>query len=235
MSTYRQIVSDAGDLLNQHSIGRLAHVAQYWQAMEWVEHQQQLLDTEAEVSRTGEAFVCLYPKLLQHPEAKRLVLGEFGLFLLAKGGERAKAIWDQKLCTPDKQHIEQFAQRLADPETRKTIETYEALVSAYPPKGHAVERLVAIHLCNALKHHNIAFPDSIGVDIRQWGPTSEFANGKKYFSLVPLISAYAPRRINESFGCAFADLIGSDLKTVIESSVAYALKAIILNVIQRSA
>ena len=146
MPTYREIVIAADALLRPHSVGRLAHILDYWDAMEWIEHQKQVIDAEAEVSRTGEPFVCLYPKLLQHPDAARLVLAEFGLFLLSKGGERARAIWDQKLCAAEKEQIDDFAARLASPESRKRVNTYEALVLSYPVKGHAVKRLVAIHL-----------------------------------------------------------------------------------------
>lgn len=234
MPTYRQIVKAAGDRLSNHEAGKLAHVADFWDAIRWIEHPNQLLQTDAELSRTGEAFVNLYPSLLQNADPVRLVLIEFGLYVLHKGGDRARAIWENKLARPAKEHIETFAQRLADPEVRRTTQTYDAFVQSYPDKGHAVERLVALHLCNALIHQNIAFNDSQGVDILKWGPTAEFATGKKYFSLTPLASAYAPRRLNDCFGCAFADFVLTDLGMVIESSVQHALKGVMLNVIQRS-
>ena len=234
MATYRKIVKAASDRLSNHEVGKLAHVVDFWDSIQWLEHNDQLLQAEAELSRNGQPFVNLYPSLRQSKEPERVVLTEFGLFLLHKGGPRAKAIWDNKLASPDSEHIKVVAERLADPEVRKNTGTYEAFVQSLPDKGHAVERLVAVHLCNALKHHNIAFPDSVGVDIYKWGPTAEFANGQKYFSLTPLISAYAPRSLNDCFGCAFADLVLTDLNMVIESSVKYALKGTMLNVLQRS-
>lgn len=234
MGTHREIVQAAGKKIDEHEVGKLAHLVDYWSKMQWIEHADQTLQTDAELSRTHEPFVNLYPSLQRAADPVRLVLIEFGIFLLHKGGQRAGAIWKNKLLAPTKEHIKTCATRLADPSIRQQLQTYEAFVQSYPEKGHAVARLVALHLCNALKHHNIAFPDSIGVDIYTWGPTAEFANGQKYFSLTPLLSAYAPRRINDCFGCAFADLVLTNLSTVIESSVQYALKSVMLNVIQRS-
>ena len=234
MATYREIVKAAHKRLSGHEVGLLAHVADYWSSLQWIEHEDQLLQADAELSRTGEAFVNLYPSLRQNKDPERVVLTEFGLFLLERGGKRAKALWENKLAKPDRKHIETVATRLADPQVRKTTGTYEAFVQALPDKGHAVERLIAIHLCNALKHHNIAFPSSQGVDIFKWGPTSEFANGQKYFSLTPLLSAYAPRSLSGCFGCAFADLVMTNLSMIIESSVQYAAKGVMLNVLQRS-
>ena len=235
MQAYRQIVQKAGEHLSQHETGKLAHIADFWNAIQWVEHPKQRLLADAELSRTGEAFINLYPSLLKNADPARVVLTEFGLYILHKGGDRAKAIWEKKLAKPAKAHIEMFASRLADPETRRKTTSYDALVQAYPDKGHAVARLVAVHLSNALIHQNIPFTDSHGVDIRAWGPTAEFATGKKYFSLVPLVSAYAPRSLNGCFGCAFADFVLTDLGMVTESSVQHALKRTMLNVIQRSA
>ena len=234
MPTYRQIVKAAAERLSQHEAGKLAHVADFWDAIQWIEHPDQLLKTDTELSRTGEAFVNLYPSLQQHADPVRQVLIEFGLYVLHKGGNRAKALWENKLVKPAKEHIQMFADRLADPEVRRATTSYDALVQAYPDKGHAVARLVAVHLSNALIHQNIPFTDSQGVNVYKWGPTTEFANGRKYFSLTPLLSAYAPRSINDCFGCAFADYVLTGFDMVIESSVKHTLREVMLNVIQRS-
>ena len=80
--------------------------------MEWLEHKQQWLKADCELSRTGDAFVNLYPSLAKKPDAIRQVLREFGLFLLAKGGTRAKNIWEKKLTTPEPAHVDLFADKL---------------------------------------------------------------------------------------------------------------------------
>ena len=63
MPTYRKIVKAAGDRLSNHEVGKLAHVADFWTSLQWLEHPDQLLQADAELSRTGEPFVNLYPSL----------------------------------------------------------------------------------------------------------------------------------------------------------------------------
>ena len=234
MASVKEIVKSTSKLLLGSEIGQQDHVLGFWKGMEWLEHKQQVLKADCELSRTGDAYVNLYPSLTKAPDAGRQVLREFGLFLLAKGGQRAKNIWEKKLTTPEPAHIDLFADKLKSAELRQTCKTYDDVVATYPEKGFAVPRLIAIHLANALRLHNIPFVDSVGVDIRTWGPTMEFCQGKKYYSLLPLC-AYAPRDICADFGQAFADLIVSQLDSVIEMSTRYEFKKVMRRVIQRSA
>lgn len=234
MPNLKEVVRDASKLLLASEIGQQDHVLAFWKTIEWHEHKKQLLKADCELSRTGDAYINLYPSLAKNPVAVRAVLREFGIYLLVKGGERAKAIWEKKLTTPEPAHIDLFADKLKSAELRQTCKTYEQVVDTYPKKGSAVPKLVAIHLANALRLHNIPFVDSTGVNIRTWGPTTEFCQGKKYYSLLPL-SAYAPRDICDCFGRAFADLIVSHLDCVIEMSTRYEFKKILRRVIQRSA
>lgn len=233
MATNREIVKAAGDLLKASEIGEQAHIENFWKSLEWIEHKKQLLKTNCEVSRTGDAFVNLYPSLASSPNAGREVLREFGLFLLAKGGPRALSIWQKKLTTPEPSHIDVFAEKLASAEIRQTCKTYDDVINTYPQRGNAVAKLIGIHLANALRMHNIPFVDSIGVNIKTWGPTLEFCQGKKYYSLLPL-TAYAPRDIVDDFGHAFADMLITGLETVIEKSTRFEFKKIVRRVIQRS-
>jgi hypothetical protein len=234
MASAKEIVKSTNSLLLGSEIGQQDHVLAFWKEIEWLEHKQQVLKADCEVSRTGDAYINLYPSLADARDAGRQVLREFGLFLLAKGGARAKNIWEKKLTTPEPAHIDLFVDKLKSAELRQTCKTYDDVVATYPEKGHAVPRLIAIHLANALRLHNIPFVDSVGVDIKTWGPTTEFCQGKKYYSLLPLC-AYAPRDICVDFGKAFADLIVSGLDSVIEMSTRYEFKKVIRRVIQRSA
>ncbi len=235
MSTHQQIVQQAGDVLLAHEIGKQEHVRNLWKSVQWLSFGTQALDTEAELDQAKGPQIRLYPSLVRNPKAVKAALREFGLLILAKGGDRAQEIWEKKLIAPKPEEIESFNQKLKDPAVREKCHTYEDLVQQYPNKGHSVERLVAIHFCNALLANNVSYPDSIGIDIQTWGPTAQFATGKKYYSLVPLSSAYAPGDIHRCFGCAFAACLTDNLRTVLDTSVAGALRTIIQNVVQRAA
>jgi hypothetical protein len=235
MPTFQQIVKQAGSHLLANDIGKQEHVKNMWRSVEWQPFDKQVLDTEIELSMTKDPLIRLYPSLLADVKAAKAVLREFGLLVLARGGDRAESIWEKKLIAPTKAQVDQFANALKDETTRAKCHTYAELMQTYPEKGHSVDRLVGIHLANALLANNVSFGDSIGVDVYKWGPTAQFANGKKYFSLVPLTSAYCPGEIHRCFGCALAALIMDNLKGVLDLSVADGLRVIIRNVIQRSA
>jgi hypothetical protein len=231
MATLKDVVVETGQILIDHPLW--SELRELWHTIQWQQAPNDSGDGVA-LSPAAEPIVRLHPNLLQNPNAGKAVLREFGKFILRRGGDRAETIWDKKLGVPDEEHIDEFAKKLSDPELRKTCKTYEELLQSYPQRGHSVERLIAIHMANALIANNIPYPDSVGVNIKTWGPTAEFANHKKYHSLVPLTSAYCPPIIHADFGTAFAELIIDDLHSVQDTSVAYALKGVIRNVLKRA-
>jgi hypothetical protein len=232
MPTFKNLIKQTGNLLDGHPVGK--SLLELWKSVEWQEMAEDHGKSEAALSPTNNALIRLFPSLLKNPKAGWIVLREFGDFVLAKSGSHGRSIWQKKLSIPTEEQIDAFALKLADPEVRKTCQTYEQLVSGYPSKGHAVDRLVAVHFSNALMANNLPFRDSQGVDIKHWGPTAEFASRKRYHSLIPLTSAYCPKEVHESFGCAFAELVVSNLNCCRDKSVAYALKGTILNVVRRA-
>ena len=200
MPTFQQIVKQAGNKLLANDLGKQEHVQALWKSVEWQPFDKQVLDTEVELSTVKDPLIRLYPSLLANVKAPKAVLREFGLLLLDRGGERAASIWDDKLIAPTQEQIEQFANALKDETVRSKCQTFAELIQTYPEKGHSVDRLVGIHFANALLANNVSFNDSVGVDIHKWGPTAQFAAGKKYFSLVPLTSAYCTGEIHRCFG-----------------------------------
>jgi hypothetical protein len=235
MPTFQQIVKLAGSHLLTNEIGKQDHVRGMWQSVRWQPFAQNIADTDVELSLNRDPLIRLYPALLGNAKAAKAVLREFGLLLLARGGDRAEAIWEKKLLAPSQEQIETFATALADETTRARCHSYLDLIHTYPDKGHSVDRLVGIHFCNALLANNVSYGDSMGVNIHAWGPTAQFAARQKYFSLVPLTSAYCPGEIHRCFGCAFASLILDNLRAVPDLSVAAGLRLILRSVIQRSA
>jgi len=232
---YKPFVKSAQKALDAHEIGQDEVVNSWWKAIEWMGHETPLGQTTARLDAQKNTTIHLYPPLTYEPDPRLHILREFGLLLLAKGGERSQSIWDKKLITPTPDQVNTFEQALKDEKNRSTCNRYEDLINTYPEKGQSVNRLVGIHIANALLANNIPFADSIGVNIHKWGPTAQFCRLKKYFSLVPLSSAYSPPEIHRCFGCAFAALVLNNLGQVMDSSVTFALKTIIRNVIKRAA
>jgi hypothetical protein len=149
------------------------------------------------------------------------------MFVLARTGERGAALWKNKLDTPTKDQIGIAKNKLECPELRKTCQTYKEILNDYPDKGHSVDRLVYINIVNALLANNIAYPDSVGVDVMTWGPTEEYCRLRKYHCLIPLASAYCQANVYNDFGVALASMIIGKLGDVRDSSVACAMRGIV--------
>jgi hypothetical protein len=161
------------------------------------------------------------------PDATQRVLREFGNFILLRAGERGEAIWKGKLDAPTKEQVALVKEKLADPELRKNCHTFKDVLDTYPGSGHSVDRLVYINIMNALLANNLAYTDTVGVDIMTWGPAAEYCNLKKYHTLVPLVSAYSPFDVYNCYGAALAAMVMDGLGEVRDSSVAYALRGIV--------
>jgi len=232
MRTYRQIVKEATTALKNHKFGTNAKVLNLWNEVEWQEIPKADGKRDAELSPSAH-LIALYPALLQSPKAVSSVLREFGLLIQRTGGDRAALIWDKKLDLPTPEQAKTVAQKLEDPEIRNRCKTYEHVKDTYPETGSAVDRLVFINVANALLANNVPFRDSQGVDVFKWGPASQYLAFKKYHYLTPLTSAYCPPEVNRCFGCAFAEMVLTDLKCCRDSSVAAAMRRIIGNVISR--
>jgi hypothetical protein len=169
--------------------------------------------------------VFLYPCLSRFtPEHQAFcVLREFAQFLLLKASDEMETHWKQKLTLPTQDQIDAFATRL-----NQDFKSYADVVASLKSP---VDRLVATHLANAMMANGQAFAGATNVNVRKWGPTQEFAGCRRYFSLVPLTSAYCPREIDRDFGSAFASMCVYDLKTVLHTQVKDALVQIIERII----
>jgi hypothetical protein len=234
VKSYRQLVREAGRVLKDHELGGKPKVLALWNSVEWQEMPQPNGPRDAELSVDASSPVIrLYPGLLQTDKAVESILREFGLLILASGGKRSSEVWDKKYDLPTPEQIKTAAGKLTDHELRKTCKTYSQLKDSYPERGSAVDRLVFIHIANALLANNIPLADSVGVDITKWGPTVEYAAQKRYHSLTPLVSAYCPPEVVRCFGCAFAELIVNNLRCCRESTVAAGLRRIVANVVSR--
>lgn len=231
MATYRQTVKQCGVLIEKSELKTL--LMPLWRPIEWQGHTENI-SAGAEFDRKGRSTIHLYPSLEKSNDATQKVLREFGNLVMARSGERGEALWRNKLDVPTKEQIDTAKHKLADPELRVTCKTYKDVLDSYPDKGGSVTKLVFINIMNALLANNIAYRDSVGVDITTWGPTYEYTNLKKYHCLIPLVSAYSPADIYNCFGYAMASMIADGLTSVADSSVAFALRGLIQRIVRIS-
>lgn len=220
---YAKIISSAEALLNDSAL-KSSHLSQAWKAVQWKKNEDQKVSSDAELARDESGRINLYPVLLQKaPKASQFaLLREFGRLQFSKAPEDARRRWRYKLCLPSEHQIIAFQGRLCD-----KYSTYRELIESFHT---AMDRLVALNLANALIANGIPFKQSWNLKVLEWGPTSEYAQRKKYHSVVPLASAYSPKEVFEDFGWAMADLV-MDCQSIRESSVAEVVHGIIKDII----
>lgn len=225
MQTFKEIVNSAGKLLLAHPVGQQAHISSLWNVIKFRGMEQKQTENDASLSPTDES-IALYPAIRQKApaQADSIVLREFGKLLLRKAGTHGNSRWSQKLVLPSVKQIAAVQEKLSSPDFRSGNQTYRELVESFP---RAVDRLVALNLTNALLANGMPFSSSRGVQLEQWGPTMEYATLKKYYSLIPLTSAYAPREVHADFGIAFSEMIINKMRSIRESSTAISLQALI--------
>lgn len=215
-------VNAIGEFLDRCSITNQSHVKAHWRDVE-VRCISKDWDTEnARLFIEGDKpVIFVYPVVETFtPEYQAFViLREFGDYLLTKAPEEMEVEWRQKLVLPTTEQINAFQQRL-----NQGFDSYQAVVDSIKSP---VDRLVALHLANAMMYNGQAFAGASNVNIREWGPTKELATMTRYFSLTPLTSAYCPREIHKDFGTAFASCVVYNLKTVLHSDVKNALRGLI--------
>jgi hypothetical protein len=215
-------VDRIGEFLDRCSITSQSHVKSHWSDVE-VRCIGKDWDTEtARLAVEGDKpVIYTYPVIeTLTPEYQAfVVLREFGDYLLSKAPEEMDVEWRQKLVLPTTEQINAFQSRL-----NMGFTSYQELVSSLKSP---LDRLVASHMANAMMFNGQAFAGTTNLDVRQWGPTKEFATRTRYHSIVPLTSAYCPREIHKDFGTAFASCVVYDLKTVLHSDVKAALRGLI--------
>jgi len=186
--------------------GLFQSVASQWNEVEFIEKQAQVARVHTEFS-TDPDKIFLYPSLKTIPVREALfeIFKSFGCLLSKSFDKKKSQIWEQRLALPDDSHIGSFQDRLRSlpanplppPADANEYSEYKYVVQQ---SKDPVERLIHIHLSNALIKNNVAPRDP--VDVRKWPATEAFAQRKRYYSLLPLTGAYCPQI--DCFGKAFA-------------------------------
>ena len=223
----KEALTLVGDYLDKCQLARAPHVKSHWSGIE-LRNLSQDWDTETTrllVQDGGRPTILIHPCMDKFkPDYQAFcILREFGYYLLLQAPVEMELAWRQKLTLPTVSQIDAFQTRLNG--------GYKSYAEVVESLQTPIDRLVASHLANSMMANGQAFAGACNVDIRKWGPTQEFANLRRFYSLVPLTSAYCPRTLDREFGSAFASCVVYDLKTVLHSSVKEALKQILERVI----
>lgn len=148
------------------------------------------------VQSGGQGCVHLFKNFQSSPRAVQDLLDSYGELILMTSGQAGNEIWNRKLALADIGVGDQFNEKLKSGK----YSSFRSLVESF---SGAVERLVAIHLANALIHSRVSYPDAQNIDVFTWPQTEALANGKVPFSLTPLVSAYCDPDTWRSWPVAF--------------------------------
>ena len=202
----------------------MPHIQRAWNSVAWNKMEDQRVSTDAEVARDGTDRIALYPSLLEKSRqvACYTMIREFGHLLFAKTTEALKRRWDTKLCLPSSAQVDAIQARMTT-----EFKSYREVVESFKT---AMDRYVALNFFNALISKGVPYAQVQDVDLRKWGATQEYANGRRYHVLIPLASAYSSKEVCDDFGAALADWV-CGTHGITESSVAEAVHGIIKDIL----
>lgn len=202
------------------------HILDRWEQVDWRVHEQDNgNDAHARMDCTMK--IDLYPVLDTYsPDGRSYVMiREFGRMILSKASQDLNMSWLKKLALPTNEQIDAVQMRFNEGHAG-----YKQMVDSFMTP---VDRLVALNIANALIANRTRFADATNLDIRTWGPTSDYCNFKRYHSLNPLVSAYCPEEVTMDFGAALAECAVNDMKAVTHTSVAAALRTVLSSILNR--
>lgn len=222
-NSYDAIIQEATALLKDGPL-TCPHLLRAWNDLSWDRAEEQRVSTDAESARDGSCRITLYPSLLKKPRKQAIytVLREFGHVLYGKASDQVKRRWMYKLGLPTTGQITAVQGKL-----NPQFKSYRDMAESFT----TMDRYVALNIGNALIANGVPYSQSQNIRLKEWGPTQEYCNRRRYHVLIPLISAYSSKEIFEDFGTAFADWVVG-MCGVTESSVAEATHEIIKDMIE---
>ena len=223
-SRYDTLIQAASTKLNASPVGKMQHIQRALAQIEWAKMESQTVATDAEVSRDCENKITLYPSILAKSKNVGcfVLLKEVGHLLFTNCDEALARRWNMKLCLPTEQQINAVQSKLT-----RDFKSYREVMESFKT---AMDRYVALNIANALISKGVPYAQVQNLNLRTWGATQEYANLQRYHSIIPMLSAYAPKEIFEDFGAAFADWI-CETKGITESSVADSTHGIIEDIL----
>lgn len=163
---------------------------------------------------SGTVLVHIYPALVKKTSfiAVKSILCELGDYFLDAAATHEKNLWEKRFVRARPDQVSLFQEKLSSGNYPRFLDMVQSI-------DRATDRLVAIHLANGLISNGQNASSARNIKVLEWGTTSEFAEGKKPYSLIPLVSVYASADVYQHFNQAFADTVLSELGSICESSV----------------
>jgi hypothetical protein len=224
VAKYDTLIQEVSAKLNASSVGKMPHIQRALAQVQWVKMESQTVAADVEVSRTSKNKVSLFPSLLDKSRdvACLTIIKELGNLLFTGCSEDVARRWTNKLCLPTDIQINSIQSKLTT-----EFKSYREVVESFKT---AMDRYVALNIANALISKGVPYSQVLNLDIKTWGATQEYANLKKYHTIIPMLSAYASKEIFENFGAAFADWV-CGTNGITESSVAASTHGIIEDIL----
>jgi hypothetical protein len=222
---YTTAIDAARDAIKQSALGTISNLLEDFAKIDWNELPEAVSHTDAQVNCNKETAINLYPSLAKKApnEQAYSILREYGTSFYHRAGGRAKTYWDYKLCLPDQGQVGSVQGKLQSVD----FGTYREMVESFTT---CLDRHVALNICNALLKAGVSRDQARNLNIAQYGCTADYSNLRRCHSILPYVTAYAPRDLGASPGLALAELLMNDLRLVSESSVAAGLKKVVLAV-----
>ena len=165
--------------------------------------------------RTGDWLHIYLPVFDNHPDILESVLiHELGHRMWYNHiTSTQRMLWNKKYIAADGRTIDRIQHLL----NTKKYTRYRDMVEEFDNPN---ERLVAIHIANALIANKYPTGLTQKLNVREYPATKEFSRGSRLYSLIPLISAYARESDYEDYAETFRAYVESDgtLRQISEES-----------------
>jgi len=208
--------------------GPLKSLASLWDSIKFTEIPDQRIPGDTQSSSSDPSRVTLLPSVKNRdPEiANRVLFRAVGRYVQGTFDEAGDRRWKHKFVLPEATQVANVQSLL----NSNRFKTYHELVESL---DSAMDRLVALHFCNALLKSHTNRESAKNLNLKSWGSTMEFAKLQRYHSIFPLVSAYSDTEVCDSYPVAFAVMAtGAELAS--EMSVSSAFKRIVVELAEGS-
>lgn len=203
-------------LLEKSGLLKRSKVRDVWKTVKWTD--TLLISGDAAAASAGNSEICLRSN--SGDKSAGPVIKAFGTILYRQLSTPKQAAWRRKLLAVSKDQAQEFQHRLSKHGSFKgVVESYQS----------AVDRLIAIHFCNAMIASRVDYAETANIDIFEWPQTAPMASGRKPYSLVPIWSAYAPHLL--LLGDALLDYCQRQFSSILEMSLRTSAEALLEEVV----
>lgn len=219
--TLDEVKHAAETALFQTEAGKILAVAELWRSIEWKEGQG---DPKAGAQSSSDNPLEITVYDLSSPSP---LLREFGRVIFSQVDPLGQQIWVDKLGLVDDNQAGRVQRILSEAEATD----YASLLAKV---SSLLDRYVLLNCINALQANKVSFANARRVNLQTYGPTEEYMLGRRYHSMVCILSPYFRRDLFEDFGEAFTELVenGEDLLgTLHEANVI--LRSLVIKVLRR--